>query len=92
MYYHTSKIEFFEPWVGPWRGNIELRTETRPQEEILSLFVLPSCFLLELNHYVSLNFGMVLENLIKLCVPDVWGKRFMPLKFGGMGQNRVYWI
>ena len=37
---------------------------------------------LGLGHQVSVNFGMVLENLIKLCVLGFLGKLFCPQKLG----------
>ena len=44
---------------------------------------------LELDHYDSLNFGMVLETLIKLFVTelDFLGKFFLPAKIGEIGQK-----
>ena len=51
----------------------------------------PSCFLLrlflELEHQVSLKFGILLKNLIKLCVPDFLEKLFLPPRNWGNGPK-----
>ena len=50
--------------------------------------------LLDLYHYLFLNFGMVLETHMKLCVTelDFPGKFFLPQKWGKWAKNRVFWI
>ena len=47
---------------------------------------------LELDHQISLNFAMVLETLIKLCVTGLGflGKRFWPLNREKWAKNRVF--
>ena len=55
----------------------------------------PVCWVVfwELHHYVSLNFGMVLENLI-VCVPDFLGNLYLHPKIGEVcrkeAKNRFF--
>ena len=58
-----------------------------------SLSILPSCLsvFLEFNHKISLNFAMVAETLIKLCLAaQFFGKTLFAPKIGEMGKIRFF--
>ena len=57
------------------------------------LSILPSCLsvFLEFDHTISLNFAMVAETLLKLClVAQFFGKTLFAPKIGEMGKNQVF--
>ena len=58
------------------------------QKGLILPSVCPDVFL-ELDHYLILNFGMVLETHMKLCitVADFWKKKLALLKMEKMDQK-----
>ena len=82
--FRKARSYFHDFWVGIVRNGCGHIVYETPKPCVSAV-----CWVvfLELDHQVSLNFSMVLENLIKLYMSDFQEEHFLPLRNWGNGSK-----
>ena len=92
---NSHKLKVGHKYFGWTWSKIGLNKNSWKSPMKQGLPVFPSCCLsvfLELDHQISLNFGMMLEILMQLCVtePNFLEKIFLLQEQGKQAKNRVF--